>query len=219
MADLKHLEDFQAVRILVPIRGSHPLPLDCVAKSENPPFIDVYFIEGQLPADKLDPDGECQISFEKGGRTHAMRASIDKVVSGERLRLAAVQVFTREQTREYFRVDVELALKYRRHLDDGMADARQVRGRINLSGGGVWMPVREEFDPRDKISLEIVLPSSPPERIFGVAEVVRMTGDAKARGVALKFVEMESADRDAIVGFCFQEQRRQLRTRVRIDEI
>lgn len=220
MADLKHLQEYITVRILLPITGAPPLPLECVARSENPPFIDAHFLPDQLPAGRLDTEGECQLSFETGGQAHAFKARIDKVVSSERLRLQAVQAFNREQQREYFRIDVELTLKYRRLSEGEGGAARRVQAKVNLSGGGLWFPIKEILESKEKLSVEIFLPGSPPMRAFAIAEVIRMTGaDEDSRGVAMKFSEIEESDRDEIVGFCFAEQRRQLRNRVRIPDL
>lgn len=217
MADLKHLEEYKSVRILLPLAGAPPLALECVARSENPPFIDAHFLPDQLPSKQLNTEGECQLSFEAGGQAHAFKARIDKVVSSDRLRLQAVQVFNREQQREYFRIDVELTLKYRRLSEGEGGAARRVQARVNLSGGGLWFPLKEVLEPKERLSVEIFLPGSPPTRAFAIAEVIRMTGsDEASRGVAMKFNEIDDNDRDEIVGFCFAEQRRQLRNRIRV---
>lgn len=219
MADLKQLQEFKTVRILVPVTGAPPLPLECVARSENPPFIDVHFLPDQLPTGRLNTEGICQISFELGDRAHAFSARIDKVVSPEQLRLEAVQVFQREQQREYFRIDVELSLRYRRLSEGENSTPRRIQAKVNLSGGGLWFPLTEVLQPLERLSVEILLPGAPPARIFAVVEVIRMTGsDEASRGVALKFAEIGEDHRDQIVAFCFAEQRRQLRSRVKLTD-
>ena len=220
MAELKYLQEFKSVRIVLPVVSAPPLSLECVARAENPPFIDAHFLPGQLPSDRLDLDGECQISFfGQGEQTHVLKVKIDKVVSGERLRLEAFQTATRAQQREFFRIDVDLTLKYRRVSEGEEALPRRVQGRVNLSGGGMWFPVKDALDVRECLSMEIHLPGSPPACAFAAAEVIRMTGsDEASRGVAVKFTDIESEDRDEIIAYCFAEQRRQLRTRVRLTD-
>ncbi len=217
MSVLDYLSEYKAIHIEVPLKSDQPVALECVARAAAPPYVEAVFLPGQLPVDKLHQDGQFRLTFEAHGRPQSLNARIDNIVDDDRLRLVVIEALSIEQQREYFRVDLELSLKYGRVPEDGEEAAmKDLRAVVNLSGGGMWIPTTDPLEARDLVALQLVLPTVPPYRFSCTAQVVRMTGLGTDRsGAALKFVDIDEEDREEVVGFCFAEQRRQLRTKVR----
>ncbi len=213
---LDFLQDFKVAQIVLPLRGGKTQPLECVARSSSPPFFETHFLPGQLQIGQLDSSGVCQLSFEHAGRIYGLKARIEKILDGEKLRLVALETVAQVQKREFFRIDVAIALRYQR-LDSPEANLREVRAQVNLSGGGIRFPSRERFKVEEKIGLEIHLPETPEDRICCVGHVVRVFDENEgSKAVALQFVEIEAKDRDHLIAFCFSEQRKALRNKIKV---
>ncbi len=210
------LQDFKVAQIVLPLKGGKKQSLECVAKATSPPFFETHFLADQLPAKLLDPAGPCQISFESNGRIYGLKARIDRVLDPVKLRLVALETVAQVQKREYFRIDVEIVLKYLR-MEQDEARPKEVRAKVNLSGGGIRFPAQEPFGVKEKIGLEITLPESPAEKIVCTGHVVRVFDEPEEESaVALQFVEIEPRDRDRLIAFCFSEQRKTLRNKIRV---
>lgn len=218
MAVIDLLKEFKTARIELPLLDAEVEALECVVRATSAPFIEAIFLPGQLPVDRLNREGLFQLSFEAQGRPHALNTRFDKVLDGDRLRLFAGETLRAEQQREFFRIDVELTVGYGPWPDEGQAPVlKEMRGVVNLSGGGIWLPIFDHLEPRECLALQLVLPTVPPFRLSCKAQVVRLTTkDSVRSGVALKFLEIDEDHREEIVAFCFAEQRRQMRTKVRV---
>jgi len=218
MSVLDYLAEYKTVRIVLPMKKGETLALDCVARATSPPYLEGVLLPGQLPVDRLDLEGQCKLTFEINGRPHSLNARFDKVVDAEHLRLVLIEALSVEQQREFFRLDVELTFKYGILADeDNEPDMKELRAVVNLSGGGIWLPLRDTVEPGTTLLLQMRLPFEPsPYRLTCEAQVVRMTAVGTDRqGLACKFTDIAEDDREEIVRFCFAEQRRQLRAKVR----
>lgn len=217
MAVIDLLKEFTTARIEVPLPGGEVAVLECVLRATSAPFIEAVFLPGQLPT-LLNKEGAFRLTFEALGRPHALNARLDAIVDGDRLRLFAGETLSAEQQREFFRIDVELSLSYGPWPEEGEElQLRPFRGVVNLSGGGMWLPVFDPLEPRQFLALQLTLPTKPPFNLSCKAQVIRLTWKGTERtGVALKFLHIEEAHREDIVAFCFAEQRRQMRTKVRV---
>jgi c-di-GMP-binding flagellar brake protein YcgR len=217
MSVLDHLKNFKIVRILLPVGGSEPLPLECVARMTSAPFCDVVFLAGQLPGARLDPAGECKVFFEVEGRPHSMTARIVQIVDENKLRLQAVEYSGFAHHREYFRVDTEISLTFRRLKEGRDGRDHSLSAPVSLSGGGVFFPIREDIQVKEKLALVLFLRPESGWTVSAIGQVMRLSTLGRDRtGVGLKFVEIEPQERDKVISFCLAEQRRMLQTRVRI---
>lgn len=218
MAVIDLLKEYRTARIEIPLLEGDLEVLECVVRASTAPFVEAVFLPGQLPVDQLSQDGAYRVVFEVGGRPQALNARLDAVVDKDRLRLFAGETLSLEQQREFFRIDVELAVSYWPLPKEGEEPQRnEMRGVVNLSGGGIWMPIHDPLEPKECVVLELNLPTAPPFRLPCTAQVVRLTWKGSTRtGVALRFLEIEEDHREEIVAFCFSEQRRQMRTKVRV---
>jgi len=80
--------------------------------------------------------------------------------------------------------------------------------RINLSGSGVRFSNDDPLEEGQYLDLALVLPGESPVSIRAVGEVVRQRLLARPSGavyeIAVSFVDLASADREAIIRYTFQ---------------
>lgn len=216
MSVLEQLQDYRVVKVVLPLTEGGQQLIDGVAKASTPPELEITFLPEQLNVENLNLDEPCQISFDVGGSTRSVRAKITSVVSDAKLQLEMVESFTHVQKRAYFRVDADLSVSYW-VLEAENPLARSIQTPVNISGGGVRLPVDEPLPEGIKIGLELVLDGPDPRVIECVARVVRTyEGGPTGKQVALTFVDLEEEDQDAIVAYCLAEQRKQLRLKVQV---
>ena len=216
MSVLDQLNDYRVVRVVLPLKEGGQQLIDGVAKTTTPPQLEVTFLPDQLNVDVLSKDEPCQISFDVAGATKSIRAKVTSVLSDAKLQLEMVEFFTHVQKRAYFRVDADLSVSYW-VLDEGNPLAHSINTPVNISGGGLRVPVTEPLRDGTEIGLEIILDAPDPRVVECVARVVRTyDGGPTGRQVALSFVDLEEEDQDAIVAYCLAEQRKQLRLKVQV---
>lgn len=214
MSILDHLDDYRVVKITLPVEGGAVVQLDAVARVTRAPQFEIIFLKGQLKEHALDPTVLCRLSFDVAGAIKSIQALIDHQPAADKLVLELVESFSYLQKREYFRVDAELVISWWQ-LEDEDAAFNTVQGMANISGGGVRFPVAEKVERGERIGIKILLNADKP-MIECVGEVVGSYLLGRDHSLALKFVAIESDDRDEIVAFCLAEQRRQLRLKVQV---
>ncbi len=127
-----------------------------------------------------------------------------------------VESFAHVQKRAYFRVDADLSVSYW-VLGEENPLAKSIQTSINISGGGLRLPVDEKLRDGTELGLEIVFDAPEARVVECVAAVVRTFEMAHGRmEVALKFVDLEEEDEDTIVAYCLAEQRKQLRLKGKV---
>ena len=86
---------------------------------------------------------------------------------------------------------------------------------INISGSGLGVCGKSDLTPGQRIILAINLPNSPWRPMYALGEVVRIKqpDDGDANDIGINFVEIADADRERIIRFTFEQQRRQLALR------
>jgi hypothetical protein len=90
---------------------------------------------------------------------------------------------------------------------------------VNLSGGGLRFKTPEYVEPNSLIAIKLFPPLIPPRVIHTVAETLRCSeivlGWEKGNkyNTAIRFHFISDKDRETIIGFIFNEQRRILNTR------
>lgn len=216
MSVLDQLKDYRVVRVVLPLQEGGQQQVDGVAKTTTPPQIEITFLPDQLDFDALNVEEPCQISFDVAGATKTVRAKIISVLSDAKLQLEMVESFSHVQKRSYFRVDAELSVSYW-VISEGSPSAKSIQTPVNISGGGLRVPVDEPLKDGAEIGLELIIDGPEPRVVECVAQVVR-TYDTGPTGkqVAMSFVDMEDEDQDAIVAYCLAEQRKQLRLKVQV---
>jgi len=216
MSVLDQLKEYRVVRVVLPLEAGGQQLIDGVAKATTPPQLEVTFLPDQLSIEDLSKDEPCQISFDVAGSTKSIRAKITEILSDAKLQLEMVESYTHVQKRAYFRVDADLSVSYW-VLSEGTPLARSINTPVNISGGGLRVPVDEPLRDGTEIGLEIILDAPEPRVVECAAKVVRTyEGGPTGRQVALSFVDLEEEDQDAIVAYCLAEQRKQLRLKVQV---
>jgi len=206
--------------ISLPLSGEQPVTLECVARRRSVDLVDVAFLPGQLPRKRLDLNGTYQLFFQEEGRTFRLRTKIEEFIGNEKLLLKAIETSLQYGEREYFRVNADFTVKYRLITDDIDVRTRQFSGRINLSGGGLLLPLTERVRNGQKMSLTMILCQDPLKVVRCVAQVVRICPLADGlKGAGMQFTEIEPPDRDAIIAFCMAAQRLELRNKVQTKDL
>lgn len=215
MSALDHLKDYRVVKATLPLKEQKQQMLDAVAKVTTPPLFEVTFLPDQLNTDELDFKQFCRITFDVAGENRSIKAKIDSIPADAKLLLEMVDAFTYIQKREYFRVDAALSLSYW-VIDEDRPAAKSVQTPVNISGGGIRIPVREKIKNGTRVGLELVIDSPQSAVVECVAEVVGNYEVGGERQLALKFVDIEDEGQDAIIAYCLAEQRKQLRLKVKV---
>ena len=89
----------------------------------------------------------------------------------------------------------------REQLATEQPDELYVEQSINLSGSGVQVSVKEDYEGGTLLDVRLVLPLATPTTVCVVGQVVRMldiTTDA-GRRMAVRFLEIAEPDQDLIV--------------------
>jgi len=87
----------------------------------------------------------------------------------------------------------------------------------DISGSGLNLQSEQLLSPGKTYLLSVSLPDAPSRPVVCVAAVVRGRGGAHQEELvtALNFTEISDVDRERVIRFTFQQQRRQLATRSR----
>ena len=127
--------------------------------------------------------------------------------------------FEPRDDREFFRIDVEITLRYW-PLVSGVRTGRASHQKVNLSGGGIRLVVSEPLHVEESLWIELVLPGEKPDVVTCLGRIVRLfDGENDERQAALEFVKITAREQDRIIAFCLAEQRKQLRRKVRVAHI
>ncbi|MFO7578367.1 MAG: PilZ domain-containing protein [Pelovirga sp.] len=212
---LDHLSDYRVVRVVLPLPGEKQVQLDGVARTTTAPELEVNFLPEQFEPHPLDLEGLCRLSFEVAGVSRSIKAKILERSVPAKLRLEMVDSFTHLKKREYFRVDALLSVNYR-PLDAARPAATSVRATVNISGGGLRLPVAEPLAEGTRLQVEIVMDAPESAVVECIGEVVGNYLQGGETYLALKFAEIDEEDQDAIIAYCLAEQRKQLRLKVQV---
>jgi c-di-GMP-binding flagellar brake protein YcgR len=214
MSVLDHLQDYRVVKVTLPLDGGKHAHLDGVAKLTSPPQFEITFLPDQLEKLSLDKETTCRVMLDIAGEHKSITARILDQPTTERLLLEQVESFVYKQKREYFRVDADLSVSYWA-IDEANPVASSVASAVNISGGGIRLPVTQKLSEGARFGFEIVI-DEPAAVIECVGEVVNYYDNGDGPVAAFKFIGLEEEDQDAIVSFCLAEQRKQLRLKVKV---
>ncbi|MFK5927061.1 MAG: PilZ domain-containing protein [Desulfuromusa sp.] len=215
MSVLNQLKDYRVVKVSLPLLDGKKLSLDAVAKVTTSPQFEVTFLPDQLNVELLNLEEFCLVTFDVAGENKSIKAKIDSADEDTKLLLEMVESFSYIQKRGYFRVDADLSVSYW-VIDEEHPTAKSVPTPVNISGGGLRLPVSETIKAGTRLGLEIVIDSPQPAVVECVGEVVSSYGDDADQQIALTFVDIEDEDQDAIIAYCLAEQRKQLRLKVKV---
>lgn len=214
MSVLDHLQDYRVVKVAFPLEGGKQAHLDGVAKLTSSPQFEITFLPDQLEKLSLDKKTTCRVMLDVAGEHKSITARIVDQPIAERVLLEQVESFVHKQKREYFRVDASLSVSYWL-IDAEHPVASSVVSAVNISGGGIRLPVTQKLPVGARVGFEIII-DEPAAVIEGVGEVVAYYANGDEPSAAFKFIGLEEEDQDAIVSFCLAEQRKQLRLKIKV---
>jgi len=219
---LKDIPDSKPVRIFLPIKDNKErYRLQCVYKKRETPHFDLLFQPGTLPVDDIDQSDTCIINIDMGGPNLSLEAKITKIVNNQMLEMIVQKSISHEQLREFFRVDATahvIGKSFHPAFFGKKGEQWTLQGKtIDISGSGILATFPEQPPLDDQIRLEISLPTDPPEIVRVLAHPVRSMQVSDGQWeVAYHFDDIDTEDRDKIIGCCLVIQRRLLRLKVQV---
>lgn len=216
---LTNIPDEKPVRIFLPIKHSRQrYRTQAVYRKSSPPGFDLLFQPGALPQDHLDQQELCLVIVDFGGPNISMEAKIASS-SGQMLKMIAQKLVSHEQMREFFRVDATtevIAKSFQPEFFGEKGRPWTIKGTtIDISGSGILASFAEKPPEESPVRLEISLFTATPEKVKVLARPVRTQHiDQEQWEVAYYFEDISIEDRDKIIGWCLEIQRRLLRLKV-----
>ncbi len=216
---LDQIPDQKPVRIFLPIKHSRKrYRTQAVYKQGSSPSFDLYFRPGMLPLDILDQQQPCLINVDFGGPNLSMEAMIASAAH-QVLSMTAQKLVSHEQMREFFRVDATTEVISRAFQPEFFSENGRpwsLKGTtIDISGSGLLAFFSEQPPADPHVRLEISLPTKTPDIVKALARPVRSQQlDKDQWEEAYHFEDIAIEDRDKIIGWCLEIQRRLLRLRL-----
>jgi len=203
----------------IPIKEGEDQRLNCILKKTQSPSFKLFFAPNTLPRDTLEYGTSCRLVVKHGDSSINLNVRLDEADGDRSLLFTALESISPESLREYFRVMISVPI--RASYQPGPReknDAWELTGNtIDLSGGGVLAIFPGKPANNSRIQLKIDLPGQSAPVICKV-RVVRTYRLRKNRfQVAFNIVAIEGKARDILISCCLQEQRRQLRDKVRVE--
>ncbi|HOM02076.1 MAG TPA: flagellar brake protein [Acetivibrio sp.] len=130
------------------------------------------------------------------------------------LRVEITSEIKRIQRRDFFRFDCSIPVSYRIVDKPGIYDNQRKFTKSytrDLSGGGVCIRLKERIETGQLLRCELSL--NDFNKVSFLGRVVRLTeydkeNDVYKYEIGIKFEEIEEKDRERIISYIFQEQRR-----------
>jgi len=216
---INQLEDSALATLDIPIHEGEDQRLNCIFKKTESPSFSLVFPPGTLPLEIIRFDTKCRLIVKHHESSLNLNVRIDETDGKRTLYCTALESISPESMREYFRVMISVPIRAsykpgpREKTDPWELDGHT----IDLSGGGVLALFPGKPLTRNRITLEISLPEQQAP-VVCTAKVVRTYRLRKNRfQVAFNIVDIEAKARDLIISSCLQEQRRQLRNKIRVE--
>ena len=147
-------------------------------------------------------------------RVMRVKAVVSSPIDDERLTIQPVGDVKEGDRRDFRRADLAVDVSVRTCRDG--VNAEQARSEqlasevspadfgqqvINLSGSGVQVSSKVDFEPGTLLDIRMVLPLQQQTKVCVIGEVVRMLDmeDEQGRRVAIRFAELSESDQDLIV--------------------
>jgi len=158
--------------------------------------------------------------LRQGDAAYSVTAKVKEFVPSGEISFFHSTKLSRNQHRQYMRLDISLALKYRLLAGAG-ADDKQPTGEVysghtaDISGGGVCLVAKEPLRVGDEILLSIYIPGCA---INGVRSKILKVIAIDSRGGTLyrhlvQFISIEPQQREKIIKYIFDKHREMLQMR------
>lgn len=217
---ITQLDDRAMATVDIPLAEGEDQRLNCILKKAATPSFKLIFPSNTLPLDRLEYGRNCRLIVKNSGSQVNLNVRLDEADDDRTLIFTAVESINPEMLREYFRVMISAPVRasYQPGAKEIKNKSWELNGHtIDISGGGVLALFPGKPGNSKRINLEISLPNQQ-EPIVCQAKIVHTYRMRKKRyQVAFTFEHLEGKTRDIIISCCLQEQRRQLRDKVRVE--
>jgi len=217
-----NITEGKAIRAAVPLVGVvEKARLHCFYGKSQPPAFTLFFPEGSLAIDQVDPSRTCMVMIDFIDQTVTIAADISKIIAPQTLEVIAQDTVSHKQARGFFRVDAHTRVSASSATPEELAKEdegwRMSGDTIDLSGSGLLCSFSGPLDKGKAVKIELTLPTRAMDTINAVGHVVRCRKvNEGLYHVALHFDSIDSESQDKIMSCCFELQRRHLRMRVQI---
>ncbi|HHB75829.1 MAG TPA: PilZ domain-containing protein [Desulfobulbus sp.] len=217
---IHQLNDNAMATVDIPLKEGEDQRLNCIFKKTDAPSFTLVFAPNALDSVTIEDKTNCRLIVKHGDSAINLNIRIDAITNERTVECTALESISPESMREYFRVMISVPIRaaYKPGPREIKNKAWEISGNtIDLSGGGVLALFSEKPANTNRIQLEIDLPDQEAP-VLCMAKVVRTYRLRKKRfQVAFNITEIEGKARDIIISSCLQEQRRQLRNKVRVE--
>lgn len=219
-AILEYLNRPQLVMIDVPLKGGGKRRFSSIAKliDQDQRFMASIKNEYLPPDQELDQQEKCLVTLDSDGHFFSTYAKILEITSREKLVLQAVDFVSYKSKRNAFRVSATLPVTYKHfYREDELPKAAE---SINISSKGILLMDGQGLKKGDYLSITIEIPSPKPKTVSCTANVVRIqVKPDNTQETALQFLDLDEKTEDAIMGFCFEQQRQRMKEKVQVADL
>lgn len=213
---IKNLVDSETAKIDIPTLDGQTIRLNCIYKESHSPNFYLVFPPKKLPQN-INLEKHCPISIKCGDTALTLTAMISEINGDRTLELTAKNTVKPESLREYFRISAKLPMtaEYEAASPDSRIPSWQLSGQtLDMSGSGLLAIFPAEPQSNHKLTLLIDLGRNEGV-IECLAHIVRSRRLRKANyQVSFHFDYISPKSKDAIISYCLQEQRNQLREKI-----
>lgn len=224
LTTLQNIPEDKPVRVFLPIIDSKErYRASCVYNYNKKLNFFLNFKSGILPTESIDNKKSALIIVDLGGPNISLEASIVRLISDQQLELQIESTIDHKQLRDFFRVDattkvLSTSLKSSVVGGGNQIESWEIPGEtIDISGSGILAIFPEKLPDNNQLKLNIVIPDGDDTPVSVLAHQVRSQQISENKWeVAFHFNEIDTEDRDRIMGYCFTIQRELLRLKVRV---
>ncbi len=215
---LEKLNDNASVVVDIPSTKEEDLRCKAMLIKRESPLLELLFPPDSWTTTDLKFGANCNLVVDHKGTSVNLIARLDSAVGDRRLHFTAREPVAPEALRDFFRVSINATIEasYIAGPQEVRVHSWKMLGTtIDLSGSGVLALFPEKPPSNNRIQLIITTSADAPPLVL-LANVVRSYRLRKNRyQVAFHFETLTEKNRDQLLSFCLQEERRQLRENVR----
>jgi len=157
--------------------------------------------------------------LRQGDAAYSVTAKVKEFLQSGEISFFHSIKLSRNQHRQYMRLDINLAVKYR--VFEGIGADEKPSSELysahtaDISGGGVCLITKEPLRVGDVIRLSMYIPGCPINDVESkVLRVIELSGRGNTQYRHLvQFVSIEPQDREKIVKYIFDKHREMLKMR------
>ena len=190
--------------------------LDCQILIKAPNLLMAHFPDETFPSQSLALQDKVFFFCVGYDELFNIEAQVDKILGGRDLQLIVLTVKAYPQRRRFFRIDADVVLKYWPLEGKAPVPCGPESKRVNLSAVGLRFETTRFLRQVEKVGLELHLGEFGVVVCVGRVVRIRVVESGRLESVAIDFDEIKAEEQEKIIRFCLNEQRTQLRKKVRV---